>query len=106
MDEAANIGWPHLTFQGKQPGPYGDLRAMNDTLHARGFRVLSYNSPDFHPDRPSYIFPAEQDFLVKGPDGQPYVHPGFRLSWLDFTNPRAVAWWGLLWRRNLTEPGA
>ena len=26
-------------------------------------------------------------------------------SWLDFTNPRAVAWWGLLWRRNLTELG-
>ena len=67
---------------------------MNDALHARGFRVLSYNSPDFHPDRPSYIFPAEQGFLVKGPDGRP-TSTRLPLSWLDFTNPRAVAWWGL-----------
>ena len=105
LDPQANLGWPHVTFQGRQAGDYGNLRALTDALHARGYKVLSYHSADFRVDQAGYAVPAEQGFLVRGPDGRPYVHPGFEVSWLDFTNPRAVDWWGSLWRRSLVDLG-
>ncbi|MCC7104053.1 MAG: glycoside hydrolase family 31 protein, partial [Chloroflexi bacterium] len=104
-DDDSNIGWPYVTYTGKQAGPYPDLRAFTDELHRRGFKALAYNTADFHLGTPAYQFPANLGFFIRGTDGRPYLHQGYLISWIDFTNPGAVNWWGLLWRRALGDLG-
>jgi alpha-glucosidase (family GH31 glycosyl hydrolase) len=105
VDSEANIGWPSVTFGGREAGPYPDPAAFTATLHGRGFKVLNYFTADFHLDRPNYQEPALHGFLVKRQDGRVYVHPGFQVAWLDYTDPDAVLWWGASWRRALSELG-
>ena len=38
-------------------------------------------------------------------DGRVYVHAGFQVAWLDYTDPDAVMWWGASWRRALDDLG-
>ncbi|MBV9579463.1 MAG: hypothetical protein JO057_12820, partial [Chloroflexi bacterium] len=105
VDSDANIGWPTVTFAGRQAGPYPDPRGFTDTLHGLGFKVLNYFTADFHTDRPNYQEPASHGFLVKRQDGRDYVHPDFQVSWLDVTDPDAVLWWGRSWQRALGDLG-
>jgi len=105
VDSEANLGWPIVTFAGREAGPYADPRGFTDTLHREGFKVLNYFTADFHLDRPNYQEPAMHGFLVKRPDGRVYVHPGFQVAWLDYTDPDAVLWWGASWRRAMTDLG-
>ena len=105
VDSEANLGWPFVTFAGRQPGPYPDPAAFTATLHGLGFKVLNYFTADFHLDRPNYQEPALHGFLVKRQDGRVYVHPGFQVAWLDLSDPDAVLWWGASWRRALTDLG-
>jgi alpha-glucosidase (family GH31 glycosyl hydrolase)/uncharacterized membrane protein len=105
IDTAANLGWPHVNFGGRWGGVYADHAAFTAVLHRLGLKALAYFKADFHLDRPGYDEPARLGFLVKRADGHPYVDPRFPVSWLDFTNPRAVAWWGRLWQRALGELG-
>jgi alpha-glucosidase (family GH31 glycosyl hydrolase) len=105
VDSDANLGWPFVTFAGRQPGPYPDSAAFTGTLHGLGFKVLNYFTADFHLDRPNYQEPAMHGFLVKRDDGRVYVHPGFQVAWLDYSDPDAVAWWGASWRRALNDLG-
>ncbi|MDQ6670373.1 MAG: hypothetical protein M3069_06415, partial [Chloroflexota bacterium] len=105
VDVEANLGWPFVTFAGRQPGPYPDPAAYTTTLHRLGFKVLNYLTADFHLDRPNYQEPASHGFLVKRQDGRVYVHPEFQVGWLDLSDPDAVLWWGASWRRALTDLG-
>jgi alpha-D-xyloside xylohydrolase len=105
VDDAANIGWPDVNFAGRAAGPYPAPAAFTAELRRLGLKALTYFKADFHVDRPNYDEPARLGFLAKQADGQPQVHPRFPASWLDFTNPRTVDWWGRLWQRALGDLG-
>jgi alpha-D-xyloside xylohydrolase len=105
VDSEANLGWPYVTFSGRQAGPYPDPATFTSTLHGMGFKVLNYMTADFHTDRPNYAEPAMHGFLVRRPDGRVYVHDGFQVAWLDLADPDAVLWWGAGWRRALADLG-
>jgi alpha-glucosidase (family GH31 glycosyl hydrolase) len=105
VDSEANLGWPVVTFAGRQPGPYPDPKTYTRVLHDLGFKVLNYLTADFHLDRPNYGEPALHGFLVRRADGRPYIHPGFQVAWLDYSDPDAVLWWGASWRRALEDLG-
>jgi alpha-glucosidase (family GH31 glycosyl hydrolase) len=105
VDTEANLGWPYVTFAGRQPGPYPNPAAFTSTLHGLGFKALNYFTADFHTDRPNYQEPATHGFLIKRPDGRVYVHPGFQVAWLDLSDPDAVLWWTASWRRALVDLG-
>jgi alpha-glucosidase (family GH31 glycosyl hydrolase) len=105
VDAEANIGWPVVTFAGRQAGPYPDPAGFTSTLHGLGFKVLNYFTADFHVDRPNYQEPAMHGFLVKRQDGRVYIHPAFQEGWLDYADPDAVLWWSTLWRRALSDLG-
>lgn len=92
-DDAANMGWPVSTYDAIPPGSYPDPQRLATKLRELGFRPLGYFSPDFRPERTSYATAAQGGYLVRGPDGQPWKHPQFGVSLLDFANPEAVAWW-------------
>jgi alpha-glucosidase (family GH31 glycosyl hydrolase) len=105
VDSDANLGWPTVTFAGRHPGPYPDAAAHTAELHRLGYKALNYLTADFHLDRPNYAEPASHGFFVKQADGRPYIHKDFQESWLDFSDPDAVAWWGMGWRRALDTLG-
>jgi alpha-D-xyloside xylohydrolase len=105
VDSDANLGWPTVTFAGRQAGPYLDPRGYTDTLHGLGFKVLNYFTADFHTDRVNFQEPASHGFLVRRPDGRIYIHPDFNVSWLDYTDPDASLWWSASWRRALNDLG-
>jgi alpha-glucosidase (family GH31 glycosyl hydrolase) len=97
LDEPNNLGWP-FWFSSY----YGDARAFNDELHARGFKALGYVHPYIRERMLPYPAPSEayqkgvaEKLMVTGADGLPHG-PGFepvRTGNLDFTNPRTVDWW-------------
>jgi alpha-D-xyloside xylohydrolase len=103
VDYAANVGWPHVNYAGRWAGSYPDHAAFTTALHHLGLKALTYFKADFHLDRLGYDEPARLGFLARQADGHPYVHHRFPVSWLDFTNSRAVEWWGRLWRRALVD---
>jgi alpha-glucosidase (family GH31 glycosyl hydrolase) len=105
VDSNANLGWPYVTFAGRQAGQYPDPAAFTSTLHGLGLKVLNYMTADFHTDRANYIEPAMHGFLVKHPDGRVYIHQGFQVGWLDLADLDAVEWWGASWRRALNDLG-
>lgn len=105
VDSDANLGWPSVTFAGREPGPYPDPRGYTDTLHGLGFKVLNYFTADFHTDRPNFQEPASHGFLVRRQDGRDYIHPDFQVAWLDYTDPDASVWWRGTWQRALNTLG-
>ncbi|MBV9543777.1 MAG: hypothetical protein JOY61_05320, partial [Chloroflexi bacterium] len=105
VDSEANIGWPYVTFAGRQAGKYPDPASFTSTLHGLGLKVLNYFTADFHLDRPNYQEPAVHGFLVQRQDGRVYVHPEFQVAWLDLADPDAAAWWTAGWRRAMTDLG-
>ena len=105
VDSDANVGWPVVTFAGRQAGPYEHPRAYTDTLHSMGLKVLNYFTADFHTDRPNYVEPATHGFLLRRPDGHVYIHPLFQVAWLDYSDPDASVWWGASWDRALGALG-
>ena len=105
VDLEANLGWPYVTFAGRQAGTYDNPAAFTDDLHRLGFKVLNYFTADFHTDRSNYLEPAGHGFLVRRPDGRVYVHPNFQVAWLDYSDPDSVVWWRASWRRALKKLG-
>jgi alpha-glucosidase (family GH31 glycosyl hydrolase) len=105
VNDYADIGWPSVSFAGRSAGPYPDPAAYTAALHDLGFKALTYFSPDLHTDRTNYGDAEQDGVLVQDATGEPYLHPTFRTSWLDFTNPSAAAWWEERFRRSLGELG-
>jgi alpha-D-xyloside xylohydrolase len=105
VDSDANLGWPYVTFAGREAGPYPDPRGYTSTLHGLGFKVLNYFTADFHTDRANFQEPAMHGFLIKRQDGRDYIHPDFQVGWLDFTDPDASVWWRASWQRALNDLG-
>ncbi len=82
---------------------YPDWEQLVGDLSARGIRVLTYINPYLVPDvrpggldRDLYREALERDFLVRHPDGGPYLQDqdGFLAALVDLTNPQAAAWFG------------
>jgi alpha-D-xyloside xylohydrolase len=105
VDSEANLGWPFVTFAGRQAGPYPDPIAFTSALHRLGIKVLNYFTADFHLDRTNFQEPAQHGFLIKRQDGRVYLHPAFQVAWIDYTDPDAVLWWRASWRRALSTLG-
>lgn len=105
VDSDANVGWPTVTFAGRAAGAYPDPKTYTRVLHDLGFKVLNYFTADFHLDRFNYLEPASHGFLVRRADGRPYIHPGFQVAWIDYTDPDAVLWWGASWQRAMSGLG-
>jgi alpha-D-xyloside xylohydrolase len=105
LDSDSNLGWPTVTFAGRHAGPYADAARYTAELHRLGYKALNYLTADFHLDRPNYAEPASHGFFVKQADGRPYIHKEFQESWLDCSDPDAVEWWGIGWRRALETLG-
>ena len=84
--------WPRLD-------EYFKLCADND------IKTILWQVPVIHPSSPEYAAAAEAGYFVKAPDGS--VRP--RHHWLegfanvDFTNPKAVAWWKDLLRSTVRK---
>lgn len=80
--------WEFHPTRFKQP------KAMIDSLHAMGFRVMLWICPFVSPDSETGRELAEKDFLIKDQLGNPKI-----IRWwngasylLDFTNPGALEW--------------
>jgi alpha-D-xyloside xylohydrolase len=80
---------------------YPRPKRMIEDIHALGYRLVLWVSPwivyDEEPGSP-FEFCADQDYLIRHPDGGVYVHrlgnsPTLIGSCIDFTNPAAVSWW-------------
>ena len=86
-------------FQFNQNFP--DPQGMVTEARKLGYRIILWVAPwivKSEANQAIYQYCADRGFLIKNPQGQPYVHrlgnsPGFMGTCLDFTNPEAVAWW-------------
>lgn len=81
----------------KFPDPEAFARSYRDA----GVRLIANVKPALLLVHPEYEEAAREGLFIADGDGKPLVVPfwGGNASYLDFTNPRAVAWW----KRHLTE---
>ena len=93
VDDAANVGWPHVTYDPIPTGTYPDVRRLADSLHGLGFRLLGYFGPDFRPERHSFMQASNLGYLVRDTAGRTWVHPLYGVGLIDALNPQTVAWW-------------
>jgi alpha-glucosidase len=87
MDAMQMFTWNSQTF----PNPI----QMNATLGQLGFHRVNIMEPLVLPSDRLWSYFGAQNFLLKGPNGQPLVNEiwaGF-VSWFDFTNARARRWY-------------
>lgn len=82
------------------PGGIGNLtstvKQITAEIHSHGFKAISYFCP-FVSDawHPVFDEAVAKGYLVKRPDGTPYVvlDPPYNAGMVDFTNPAAVKWY-------------
>ncbi len=82
------------------PGGIGDqastVKQTTADIHKRGFKAITYFCP-FVSDawHPVFDDAAAKGYLVKKPDGTPYVvlDLPYHAAMVDFTNPAAVSWY-------------
>lgn len=76
-------------------GLYPDMAGMTSALHAQGFKFFVYFNPFIYQESKAWPETQPKGWLVKKPDGSPYVFPGAKLTdtgLLDLSNPDARAW--------------
>ena len=84
----------------------GAMKVVTDDIHKRGFKAIAYFCPfvadSFHPE---FDDASAKGYLVKKPDGTPYVvlDPPYSAAMVDFTNPDAVAWYQAHLQRALDD---
>jgi len=75
-------------------GRFSDPKAMIDTLHAEGFKVMLWVCPFISPDCDVYRDLASRGLLVKDDSYAPAIVRWWNgaSALLDFTNPKTVEW--------------
>ena len=105
-DETAKLRAAHIAtsvidtavhyFPNGDGSDHASMAAVTAGLHAQGFKAVAYFCP-FVADSWHPVFDAAvaNGYLVKKPDGTPYVvlDPPYNAGMVDFTNPAAVAWY-------------
>lgn len=91
IDDRWQVHYGDLNFD---PQRFPDPKQMIDQLHTKGFKVTSWVIPFLEPESQAFADGAENGWLVRTPDGSPYL-----VEWwqgygglLDVTNPSAVDW--------------
>ena len=94
---------------------YPDWEAMRRKLAAQNVRVLTYVNPFFvdiaklgRPGRNLCAEAHDRGYLVREPNGQPYMIPNtdFSAGLLDLTHPEARKWWKDIIRSEVLATGA
>ena len=78
------------------PGRFRDPKAMMDSLHAMGFKVMLWACPFVSPDADVYRELERKRFLLRDASGKPAIVRWWNgaSALLDLSNPGAVAWFG------------
>lgn len=73
---------------------YPEFEEMIRSMRAKNVRFLGYFNPFIIPDYEHYKVAVENNYLIRTPDGKPYVFPivMFKGGLLDVTNPDAAEW--------------
>lgn len=76
------------------PGRFADPKAMVDSLHAMGFKVMMWVCPWVSPDSDVYRMLSARGAFLRDETGQPAMVRWWNgaSALLDFTNPVAVEW--------------
>ena len=94
---------------------YPEWEAMQRKLQSQGARILTYVNPFFvdvsnlgRPGRNLFAEARDRGYLVREPNGQPYMIPNtdFSAGMLDVTNPEARKWWKDIIRTEVLATGA
>lgn len=105
--DGTDFGWPWQIYGPVKPGSYPGLAGLIARLQQQGLKILGYLNPFLYPDSAGYAEADAQGFLVSGLNGAPFVEDWSLSprSYLDFTDPRATAWWQGRLHRALTAVG-
>ncbi|MEO7181967.1 MAG: glycoside hydrolase family 31 protein [Gemmatimonadaceae bacterium] len=78
------------------PGRFHEPRAMVDSLHALGFKVMLWVCPFVSPDADVYRELRRKGFLLRDASGEPAIVRWWNgaSALLDLSNPGAEAWFG------------
>jgi hypothetical protein len=89
------------------PGRFSNPKAMMDSLHEQGFKVMLWICPYFSPDSETFRLANRKGYFLKDKSGGTYIAKwwnGYSAS-LDLTNPEAVAWFQAKMTRLVEEYG-
>ncbi|MDR0994979.1 MAG: glycoside hydrolase family 31 protein [Tannerella sp.] len=77
-----------------KPDRFPSPKAMVDTLHAMGFRIMLWVCPFVSPDSPEYRELAAKGYLIKNAHGFPAILPWWngQSACYDLCNPEAAAY--------------
>ena len=87
------------------PGDFPQPQALLGELHAQGFHAVTIVDPGVKVDESFPVYPAGKPWYVRGAAGDELhatVWPG-SCAFPDFTDPRARAWFGSLYRGFLEQ---
>lgn len=100
MDIDYMKGYRIFTFD---PNQFPDPKALNDYLHASGFKSVWMIDPGVKYDPAYFVYDSgtKEDIWVKDAAGKPFIGPVWPGDCVfpDFTMPRARLWWGGLYAR-------
>lgn len=84
----------HYGDLGFDPERFPNPKDMIDQLHEKGFKVTAWVIPFLQPESQAFADGAKNGWLVRQPDGSPYLVPWWqgRGGLLDVTNPSALEW--------------
>lgn len=104
------VDFLNMTRQGEMdldPARWPDPAGMNKTLHAMGVKTMLSVWPHFAPGTRYYDMLLRNEWLIRGPDGQP-DHGDYKADVIgpniDTTNPDAARWWWEAIRDRYVKP--